>query len=136
MLNPLQKIVVKGKEVELLLTPSLYRVCKERGWVIESSTDLADIEQAYIRLLYAAAINANQVRRFDDSSIPELDITLMDMQIWSFSNPSEFVEMIKKAIELLSGKSVEQLAKEEEKKEEKKKRGSRLSAITRLLRRS
>lgn len=134
MHNPVQKIMVKGREVEVLLTPSLYRVCKERGWEIKTSSDLSDIESAYIKLIYAGVINAYEIRRFDDPSIPDLDVRLIDIEIWATANREQFVNMIKTAVELLTGKSVEALAKEksDEKKKKTKKPGRFWATMTRL----
>ena len=123
MYNPIQKIMVKGREVDILLTPSLYRVCKERGWEIKTSSDLADIESAYIKLIYASVINAFEVKRFDDPSVPDLDVKLIDIEIWAAANRERFVEIIKIAVELLTGKSIDVLAKEKSDEKKKKKSG-------------
>ena len=53
-------------------------------------------------------------------SVPDLDVKLIDIEIWAAANRERFVEMIKIAVELLTGKSIDVLAKEksDEKKEE------------------
>ena len=64
MHNPIQYIEVDGVRRELLITPSLYKICQERGWEIQGKS-AEDIFPAYTKLLYASAVNAYEVRKFD-----------------------------------------------------------------------
>lgn len=124
MHNPLQYIEIDGKRRELLITPSLYKICHEKGWKIEGLTS-SDIFPAYCKLLYAAAVNAYEVRRFDNPK-EEFDLTLLDLEVWAALNRKEMEGLIVISCELLSGQSVKDLVEEQKKKT----RASTLSETT------
>ena len=128
MHNPIQYIDVDGVRRELLITPSLYKICQERGWEIQGKT-AEDIFPAYTKVLYASAINAYEVRRFDNPDLT-FDLTLLDLEVWAAINRKEMERMIVIACELLSGQSVKDLVEAEK----KKKKASIWSGITSRLR--
>lgn len=123
MVNPRQFIEVRGQRREILITPSLYNVAKQRGWEIRSTEDMASIQSAYIKLIYAALINAYEVKKFDNPDTPDNDVTLSDVEIWAIQNPKEFGRLVVVSAEALTGKTLKELAQE---KTEKKKRFFRL----------
>ena len=131
MHNPRQFIEVDGKRRELLITPSLYKVCQERGWEIKGENS-SDIFPAYCKLLYAAAVNAYEVRRYDEPDL-ELDLTLLDFEIWAALNRKEMEKLIVVSCELLSGKTLKELVESQKKKKVKP---SIWSAIMRRLKSS
>lgn len=137
-----------GEQVELLATPALFAIARRRGMTIEADSDnVAEVFSAYTRLLYLAALNAWDVRRYDNPSMGECPYTLMDFVEWSSNDREGFVEAISFALAALTGKELKDYATGEAKdpetgeespntedKEVKKKSAS--GWITRLLRRS
>lgn len=149
MIQVLHTIRMKGGEqVELLATPALFAIARRRGMTIEADSDnVAEVFSAYTRLLYLAALNAWDVRRYDNPSMGECPYTLMDFVEWSSNDREGFVEAISFALAALTGKELKDYATGEAKdpetgeespntedKEVKKKSAS--GWITRLLRRS
>lgn len=149
MIQVLHTIRMKGGEqVELLATPALFAIARKRGMTIEADSDnVAEVFSAYTRLLYLAALNAWDVRRYDNPSMGECPYTLMDFVEWSSNDREGFVEAISFALAALTGKELKDYATGEAKdpetgeespntedKEVKKKSAS--GWITRLLRRS
>lgn len=134
--------------MELLATPALFAIARRRGMTIEADSDnVAEVFSAYTRLLYLAALNAWDVRRYDNPSMGECPYTLMDFVEWSSNDREGFVEAISFALAALTGKELKDYATGEAKdpetgeespntedKEVKKKSAS--GWITRLLRRS
>lgn len=121
MHNPIQFIEVRGEKREILLTPSLYNIAHERGWEIKANSDLLSIQSGYIKLIYAGLINAHQVRKYDNPLIGNLDIELIDVEIWAALNPKRLGEMINITFELLTGKKLSEAAKEQQEEIKKKK---------------
>lgn len=151
MIQVLHTIRIKGGEqVELLATPALFAIARKRGMTIEADSDnVAEVFSAYTRLLYLAALNAWDVRRYDNPSMGECPYTLMDFVEWSSNDREGFVEAISFALAALTGKELKDYATGEAKDPEtgeespntedegegvKKKSAS--GWITRLLRRS
>lgn len=131
MVNPRVFIEVQGKKRGLLFTPSLYKVCKDRGWDITTTSDLADIQSAYIKLFYAAAVNFDEIERFNDPQREPFDFTLSDMEIWAMLYKEEFAKVFNIAYECLTGKSLKEAAEEIQESTKKK---SLWSGIMKLLR--
>ncbi len=98
---------MKGRRVEVLFTPSLYGVANRKGVkvFVADTNDSTQVMEAYIKVIYLAAINAREVRRFDDPNLEELDLTLMDFYEWASADQAAFVEMMKIAIEAFTGKN-------------------------------
>jgi hypothetical protein len=112
--NPVQYIEIDGLRRELLITPSLYTICQERGWEIKGQS-AGDIFPAYCKLLYAAAVNAYEVRKFDNPDL-KFDLTLLDIEVWAALNREDLNKMIIVACELLSGQSIKDMVEAEKKK--------------------
>ena len=151
MVQVLHMIRMKGgAQVELLATPSLFAIAKRKGMVIEANTqDGADVLSAYTKLIYLAALNAWEVRRYDAPEMGECQLKLMDFVEWASGNADEFLKAVNFVLSALTGKELKDYASEgakaSEKAEEtakegdegedvKKKSSSRW--ITRLFRRS
>ena len=132
MRNPLQTIEIGGKEREILITPSLFRIAKDRSWQIEiqDTTDLIQVAEAYHKLIYCSLINAYEVRKWDNPNTKELDVTLMDIEVWVIQNPDKFSTLLNDFVIILTGKDVAELAKETDVK--KKKKSTWLAIIQRL----
>ncbi len=148
MVQVLHTIKMKGGVVELLATPALFAIARRRGMTIEADSDnVAEVFSAYTRLLYLAALNAWDVRRYDNPSMGECPYTLMDFVEWSSNDREGFVEAISFALAALTGKELKDYATEQAKgsengKETPKtgdaevKKKSASGWITRLLRHS
>ena len=149
MVQVLHTIRIKGGVVELLATPALFAIAKRKGMAIEVNTaDGADVLSAYTKLIYLAALNAWEVRRYDAPEMGECKYKLMDFVEWASGNADEFVKAINFVLSALTGKELKDYATEGAKPSEtaektaneaggeevKKKSSSRW--ITRLFRRS
>lgn len=142
MIQVLHMIKLKGGEqVELLATPALFAIAKRRGMTIEADADnAADVFSAYTKLIYLAALNAWEVRRYDAPQMGECHYRLMDFVEWASGDADAFVKAVNFILVALTGKELkdyntgEEKAPENEEKDVKKKSTS--SWTTRLLRRS
>jgi len=112
MIQVLHTIRMKGGvQVELLATPALFAIAKKRGMTIEADTDnVAEVFSAYTRLLYLAALNAWDVRRYDNPNMGDCPYTLMDFVEWSSYDKEGFVEAISFALAALTGKELKDYA--------------------------
>lgn len=124
MVNPLMYIEVAGQKREVLFTPSLYNVCSERNWVIEvgENSSILEIRTAYCKLIYAAAVNFYQIKKFDNPEMPDFDLTLVDIEIWATLHPKDCTQMILDGFECLQGETVAEAAKKIQKQDEIKKK--------------
>ena len=111
MINPIQFIEVAGEKRGLLLTPSLYRVIKERGWTIDTDQTIENVMLAYQKLFLAAAINYDEVQRFEHPDLPPFNLTLIDIDIWAAREPKKFWQLVKDAFELLNNTTLEAATK-------------------------
>lgn len=149
MVQILHTITLKGgARVELLATPALFDIARKRGMAIEADADnAAEVFSAYAKLVYIAAINAWEVRRYDDASMGDFPYRLMDFVEWSSHDAEEFVNVINFILSALTGKELKDYATEQAKgseieKEtantgsEEVKKKSASGWITRLLGRS
>lgn len=129
-MRALRQIIIEGKERELLITPSLFRVAKERGWKIEvnDTSDLVDVTEAYLKLIYCSIINAYEVRRWDNPDLEKPQIELMDIYTWSVEHPEDYASLLNDFIEILTGKKITEIAKD---KEEVKKKSIWYKIMTR-----
>lgn len=122
MHNPKQFIEIKGEKRGLLITPSLYKVLKERGLNVETTSEMQEIQSAYIKMIYAALINYWEVQRYDRPDTPDFDIELLDVEVWAMTEKKQFGDLILIFIELLSGKSIKDLVQEKQEEIKKKSR--------------
>lgn len=150
MIQVLHTIKMKGGEqVELLATPALFAIAKRRGWTIEADADnTAEVFSAFTKLIYLAALNAWDVRRYDSPEMGECTYKLMDFVEWASNDGDAFVKAVNFVLYALTGKELkdyategakasenaENAANENEGEDVKKKSTSKL--ITRLFRRS
>lgn len=142
MVQVLHIIAMKGgKQVELLATPSLFAIAKKKGFAIEANpSDYADVVSAYTKLIYLAALNAWEVRRYDNPEMGDCDLKLMDFVEWASEDGKEFIKAVNFVLSALTGKGLKDYAKEADPAEDKEdgevKKKSSSKWITRLFRRS
>ena len=143
MIQVLQTITLKGgATVELLATPALFAIAKRKGMTIEAdASNAADVYSAYTKLIYLAALNAWEVRRYDDPAMGEFKYKLMDFVEWGSADVPAFVGAVNFLLSALTNKELKDYATEEAKdsdkaEEEQVKKKSKSPLITRLLKRS
>jgi hypothetical protein len=78
------------------------------------------VAEAYHKLIYCSLINAYEVRKWDNPTTEELDVTLMDIEVWVIQNPDKFSALLNDFVIILTGKDVAELAKETDIKKKKK----------------
>ena len=149
MVQVLEIIKMKGgAQVELLATPALFSIAKRKGWKIEAeATEVADVYAAYSKLICLAAMNAWEVRRYDNPEIGEFKYTLMDFTEWCAEDPARFAKTVNFIVCALlnkdlkdytteAGKTPETTVKAADKEGEDVKKKCRSTWITRLFKRS
>jgi hypothetical protein len=109
MLQPLQKVTIAGQERELLYTLSLYKILQDRKQqvVIDKEATWADVTSALLRMIYAAYLNAIEVRQIDEPKYKPEYAKYIDFVIWSEQKPVEFAEQIKICYKFITGKDIE-----------------------------
>jgi hypothetical protein len=109
MNSPLQKITVKGEERELLYSLSLYKVLNDRKQCVVISKDATwnDVTSAFLRMIYAAYINAIEVRQIDEPKYNPDRLAYMDFVIWSEGDTKAFGEQIQLCYKFITGKDLE-----------------------------
>ena len=109
MENPLQIVTIGGEERESLYTLSLYKILNDRKQqiVIEKGASWDDVICAFTRLMYAAYLNAIQVRQIDDPAYNPTRAKYMDFVIWSESNAPEFSRQMQICYKFITGKELE-----------------------------
>ena len=116
MTQVLYQIEMKGGVVELLATPALFDIARKRGMAIEADADnAAEVFSAYTKIIYLAAINAWDVRRYDDAAMGDFPYRLMDFVEWSSVNSEEFVKVVNFVLSALTGKDLKDYATEQAK---------------------
>ena len=112
MIQVLHTIKMKGgAQVELLATPALFAIARKRGMTIEADSDnVAEVFSAYTRLLYLAALNAWDVRRYDDPGMGDFPYKLMDFVEWASADMDGFVKAISFVLAALTGKELKDYA--------------------------
>ena len=147
MVQVLHMITLKGGEqVELLATPALFAIAKRRGMTIEADADnAAEVFSAYTKLIYLAALNAWEVRRYDAPQMGDCTYSLMDFVEWASNDGDGFVKAVNFVLAALTGKELNDIATEGAKPSENAeneaeaegvKKKSILTWIMRLFRRS
>lgn len=113
----------EGVKVELLFTPSMYAVARRRGLRIEigDPSDSAAVMMAYTELMYVAALNAHEVKIYDDPGLGEFPYRLIDFVEWSAVRQDEFTETLDVALRCIIGRGLKELEKETPKESVKKK---------------
>lgn len=99
----------EGVAVELLATPSLYRVAKQRGidLVADANTDATGVMLSYLKMIYCAAINAWDVRRVDEPKLGAFPYKYADFDEWAWSNQPAFTEAVRFVFSALTGKELQ-----------------------------
>lgn len=140
MVQVLEVIKMKGgAQVELLATPALFAIAKRKGWKIEADpTNMSDVYATYSKLIYLAALNAWEVRRYDAPEIGEFSYTLMDFVEWCSEDAERFAKIVRFIVFGLTGKDMADIqeAPEAEPAKQEVKKKSKSKWITRLFRRS
>ena len=142
MMQVLHTITMKGGEqVELLATPALFAIAKRRGITIEAdASNLPEVMEAYMKMIYLAALNAWEVRRFDNPSMGECKLQFMDFVEWANTDKESFIKAVNFVLCALTNKELKDYTtegeNEAEKGEETIKKKSSFGWITSLFRRS
>lgn len=107
--RPLQIVKIAGEERELLYTLSLYKVLQDRKQqiVIEKGASWHDVTNAMLRMMYAAYLNAIEVRQIDEPEYNPERAKFMDFVIWSEQQPEEFGKQMKLCYKFITGKDLE-----------------------------
>lgn len=107
--RPLQIVKIGGEERELLYTLSLYKVLQDRKQqiVIEKGASWHDVTNAMLRMMYAAYLNAIEVRQIDEPEYNPERVKFMDFVIWSEQQPEEFGLQMKLCYKFITGKELE-----------------------------
>lgn len=104
---------MKGGVVELLATPALFGIAQRKGMTIEADSENAsEIYSAYTKLIYLAALNAWDVRRYDDPLMGEFKYRLMDFVEWASNDAEGFVNAINFVLSALTHKELKDYATE------------------------
>lgn len=104
----------EGVRAELLITPSMYAIGERKGItvVIDDTDNPAQVNEAYIKLMYLSALNAWEARAVDDPAIGDPSWKYIDFAQWAAENPDKFADMIRIIFECLTGKHLSEAAKE------------------------
>ena len=123
MKRPLQKVTILGREVELLYSVSLYKILQQRNQsvVIEKGASWGDVTTALLKMIYAAYLNAIEVRQLDDANYNPDRLAVMDFWVWSEEQPKEFAEQIKICYYFITGQELDAVNTEKKKKQRSRK---------------
>lgn len=127
-----------GVKVELLFTPSLFGVASRKGLsiVIEDRNNPALVMEAYVKVIYMAALNAWEAKAYDTPDLGDFSPKYADFQAWAATHPRKFSELVSVAFETITGKTIAEAAELEKEKqpeaEEHEKKKSRLTLWRRL----
>jgi hypothetical protein len=107
--RPLQIVSINGEERELLYTLSLYKILQDRKQqiVIGKGATLHDITDAMLRMMYAAYLNAIEVRQIDEPTYDPERAKYMDFVIWSEQQPEEFGLQMRLCYKFITGQELD-----------------------------
>ena len=115
-------IKMKGGVVELLATPALFGIAQRKGMTIEAdSENVTEVYSAYTKLIYLAALNAWEVRRYDNPQMGDCQYKLMDFVEWASNDAEGFVNAINFVLSALTHKELKDYATEGAKPSENEK---------------
>lgn len=121
----------EGVAVNILITPRLFIYKGREGVTLEADGEsLPAVMSLYADVLYCGALNWWELSGKDAD---DFEYKRIDFHAWAAEHQEEFGRIVAKAIKLLSGKSLAELAAIEKEKESKKK--FRFGSITTALRR-
>lgn len=108
----------EGVAVDVLVTPALYRVAKQRGINLVSDSNAGDDDPftSYIKMLYCAAINAWEVDAVDNPGKGDFPYRYSEFDEWAWSDRARLNKMIQFLYEALTGKPLVQAVSEVKKK--------------------
>lgn len=121
----------KGVAVNILITPRLFIYKGREGVTLEADGEsIPAVMALYADVLYCGALNWWELSGKDAD---DFEYKRIDFHAWATEHQEEFGRIVAKAIKLLSGKSLAELAAIEKEKDSKKK--FRSGSITTALRR-
>lgn len=121
----------EGVAVNILITPRLFIYKGREGVTLEADGEsLPAVMSLYADVLFCGALNWWELSGKDAD---DFEYKRIDFHAWAAEHQEEFGRIVAKAIKLLSGKSLAELAAIEKEKESKKK--FRFGLITTALRR-
>ena len=122
MERPLQIVTIAGEERELLYTLSLYKILQDRKQqiVIEKDASWAEVTNAFLKLIYAAYLNAIEVRQIDEPTYNPIRLKYMDFVVWSEAQPKEAGKQIQLCYEFVIGEKLDLKKKNNPTQEETK----------------
>lgn len=121
----------EGVAVNILITPRLFIYKGREGVTLEADGEsIPAVMALYADVLYCGALNWWELSGKDAD---DFEYKRIDFHAWATEHQEEFGRIVAKAIKLLSGKSLVELAAIEKEKESKKK--FRFGSITTALRR-
>lgn len=121
----------EGVAVNILITPRLFIYKGREGVTLEADGEsLPAVMSLYADVLYCGALNWWELSGKDAD---DFEYKRIDFHAWAAEHQEEFGRIVAKAIKLLSGKSLAELAAIEKEKDSKKK--FRFGSITTALRR-
>lgn len=122
MERPLQIVTIAGEERELLYTLSLYKILQDRKQqiIINKGASWAEVTNAFLRMIYAAYLNAIEVRQIDEPTYNPIPLKFMDFVVWSETNPKEAGKQIQICYEFVTGEKLDLKKKNSPTQEETK----------------
>lgn len=107
--KPLQKVSINGVETELLYTVSIYKILHDRNQkiVINKGASWQEVNSCMLKLIYAAYLNAIEVRQIDDPDYDPERLKYMDLVIWSEQSPVEFGNQMKICFKFITGQELD-----------------------------
>lgn len=121
----------EGVAVNILITPRLFIYKGREGVTLEADGEsIPAVMALYADVLFCGALNWWELSGKDAD---DFEYKRIDFHAWAAEHQEEFGRIVAKAIKLLSGKSLAELAAIEKEKESKKK--FRFGSITTALRR-
>lgn len=121
----------EGVAVNILITPRLFIYKGREGVTLEADGEsILAVMALYADVLFCGALNWWELSGKDAD---DFEYKRIDFHAWAAEHQEEFGRIVAKAIKLLSGKSLAELAAIEKEKESKKK--FRFGSITTALRR-
>ena len=122
----------KGVAVNILITPRLFIYKGREGVTLEADGEnIPAVMSLYADVLFCGALNWWELSGKDTD---DFKFKRIDFHVWATEHQEDFGRLVAKAIKLLSGKSLVELAEAEKEKKESKKK-FRFGSITTALRR-
>lgn len=122
----------KGVAVNILITPRLFIYKGREGVTLEADGEnIPAVMSLYADVLFCGALNWWELSGKDTD---DFKFKRIDFHVWATEHQEDFGRIVAKAIKLLSGKSLVELAEAEKEKKDSKKK-FRFGSITTALRR-